>query len=565
MLSKCLNLLYMITDFLIVGSGIAGLSLALKLSSLGKVLVITKKQKAESNTNYAQGGIASVLGEDDNFELHIKDTLECGAGLCHRDAVEKIVSEGPRSINELIEYGAKFTQSKGKLILGKEGGHSRNRIVHSKDLTGKEIERALLYDISKNKNIRILEYYFAIDLLTQRNMKGFRNGNLNFGRRKINKRDKQKNCFGIYAFNVKSGKVEKIVSRKTILATGGLGQVYLHSTNPAIATGDGFAMAYRAGCELANMEFVQFHPTSLYEKEVEDDTQVFLISEAIRGAGAVLRKKNGDEFMQNYDSRKSLAPRDIVARAIDNEMKKSGDTYVFLDLSPIGTKNIKTQFPNIYEKCLSKGIDITQEMIPVVPAAHYACGGIMTDLSGKTNINNLFTCGEVSMTGVHGANRLASNSLLEGVVFSNGIFDYIKNEISKKKIKKISDKELLNLKDKILDWDDSGTENTDEWILISHNKHEIKEIMSDYVGIVRNTYRLKRAFRRIKMMREEIKEFYNRTKVTVELLELRNLIMVAYIIIKSAIKRKESRGLHYMLDYPNKNDEKYLKDTLIIK
>lgn len=552
------------TDFLIIGSGIAGLSLALKLSSLGRVLVITKKQKAESNTNYAQGGIASVFGEDDNFDLHIKDTLECGAGLCHRDAVEKIVREGPGCINELIEYGAKFTQKRGKLILGKEGGHSRNRIVHSKDLTGKEIERALLYDVSKNKNIKIYEYYFAIDLLTARNMKGFRNGGLNYGKRKYKVKDNHKTCYGIYALNAKKGTVEKIISRITILATGGLGQVYLHTTNPAIATGDGFAMAYRAGCELANMEFVQFHPTSLYEREVEDDTQVFLISEAVRGAGAVLRKKNGEEFMQNYDSRKSLAPRDIVARAIDNEMKKSGDPYVYLDLSSIGAKNIKENFPNIYEKCLKKGIDITKEMIPVVPAAHYACGGVMSDLNGRTNINNLFTCGEVSMTGVHGANRLASNSLLEGVVFSKEIVNFIKNEIKTRKIKK-SEKDLIELRDKILDWDDSGTENTEEWILISHNKHEIKEIMSDYVGIVRSTYRLKRAFRRIKMMREEIKEFYNRTKVTVELLELRNLVMVAYMIIKSAVKRKESRGLHYMLDYPKRDDEKYLRDTVIIK
>ena len=551
----------MVTDFLIIGSGIAGLSLALKLSSVGKVLVITKKQKAESNTNYAQGGIASVLGDDDKFELHIKDTLECGAGLCHRDTVEKIVREGPNSIHELIEYGVKFTKKRGKLILGKEGGHSRNRIVHSKDLTGKEIERALLYDISKNKNIKILEYFYAVDLLTERNTKSGNPSNLNFGKRQSKKNNKQKNCYGIYAFNVKSGNIEKIISRKTILATGGLGQVYLHTTNPAIATGDGFAMAYRAGCELGNMEFVQFHPTSLYEKEVEDDTQVFLISEAVRGAGAVLRKKNGEEFMQNYDERRSLAPRDIVARAIDNELKKSGDAFVYLDLSPIGPKNIKNNFPNIYEKCLNKGLDITKEMIPVVPAAHYACGGIMIDLNGRTNIHNLFACGEVSMTGVHGANRLASNSLLEGVVFANDIYNYIKNDFSKQ----ASVRELIDTRNDILDWDDSGTENTDEWILISHNKHEIKEIMSDYVGIVRNTYRLKRAFRRIKMMKEEIKEFYNRTRVNVELLELRNLVTVAYIIIKSAMKRKESRGLHYKQDYPNRDDALNLKDTIITK
>ncbi len=544
----------MVTDFLIIGSGIAGLSLALKLSEFGKVLIVTKKKKAESNTNYAQGGIASVLGKDDNFELHIQDTLGCGAGLCNREAVEKIVLEGPIRINELIDYGVKFSKEEGHLRLGKEGGHSRNRIVHAKDLTGKEIERALLFDISKNKNIKILEYVFAIDFLTEKNL------------RTHTSPGSSKKCFGIYALDAKRGKVIKIVSQKTILATGGLGQVYLHTTNPAIATGDGFAMAYRAGCELANMEFVQFHPTSLYEKEVEDDTQVFLISEAVRGAGAVLRRKDGKEFMHKYDKRKSLAPRDIVARAIDNELKKSGEQFVYLDLSLIGVKRIKDRFPNIYETCLKRGIDITKEMIPVVPAAHYACGGVKTDLNGRTNIENLFACGEVTMTGVHGANRLASNSLLEAVVFSDSIYQYVKSNI--KKIKQhefLTGQELKDLSEGIFEWDDSGTTNADEWILISHNKKEIKEIMSDYVGIVRNTYRLKRALTRIKMMKKEIKEYYNRTKVTVELLELRNLVLTAFIIIKSALNRNESRGLHYMLDFPERDDRNFLKDTIIMK
>lgn len=542
------------TDFLIIGSGIAGLSLALKLSEFGKVLIITKKQKAESNTNYAQGGIASVLGKDDNFELHIKDTLGCGAGLCNVASVEKIVKEGPIRINELIEYGVRFSKEKGHLRLGKEGGHSRNRIVHAKDLTGKEIERALLYDISRNKNVEILEYFFAIDFLMGKNLKN------------PSEINNTKKCYGIYALDAKNEKVIKIVAQKTILATGGFGQVYLHTTNPAIATGDGFAMAYRAGCELANMEFVQFHPTSLYEKEVEDDTQVFLISEAVRGAGAVLKKKDGKEFMHKYDKRKSLAPRDIVARAIDNELKKSGEKFVYLDLSSIGAKRIKDRFPNIYETCLRKGLDITKEMIPVVPAAHYACGGVKTDLNGKTNIENLFCCGEASMTGVHGANRLASNSLLEAVVFSDSIYEYVKNNF--KEIKKnefLTKKQLKDLSNNIYEWDDSGTKNADEWILISHNKKEIKEVMSDYVGIVRNTYRLKRAYTRVKMMKKEIKEFYNRTKVTVELLELRNLVLVAYLIIKSASKRNESRGLHYMLDYPKRDDTNFLKDTIIEK
>lgn len=544
------------TDFLIVGSGIAGLSLALKLSQLGDVSVITKKRKAESNTNYAQGGIASVLGTDDSFELHIKDTLNCGAGLCKLEAVEKIVREGPERVYELIELGVRFTKEHGRLKLGKEGGHSRNRIVHAKDLTGKEIERALLYHISKIPRIKIFEYYFAIDLLTEKNLK-----------RKNHKYDVvPQSCFGVYALNVRTGKVEKIVAHHTILASGGLGQVYLHTTNPAIATGDGFAMAYRAGCELANMEFVQFHPTSLYQPEVADDTQVFLISEAVRGAGAILRTIDGRAFMNDYDLRGSLAPRDIVARAIDSELKKSGESFVYLDLSPIGSKKIKESFPHIYNKCLESGIDITQQMIPVVPAAHYACGGVKSDLSGRTNIKNLFVCGEVAMTGVHGANRLASNSLLEALVFSDAIYKFIKERYGKEKSRNVYfSYNLRKLHNNIRDWDDSGTENAEEWIVISHNKREIKEVMSDYVGIVRNTYRLKRALTRVIMLKSEIKDFYDRTKVTLELLELRNLVTVAYVIIKSALKRKESRGLHYMLDYPEKNDRKFLKDTIIVK
>lgn len=538
----------MITDYLIVGSGIAGLSLAIKLSEFGNVIIITKKRKAESNTNYAQGGIASVLGKDDNFELHIKDTMGTGGGISKYEAVEKIVKEGPASINELLEIGVRFTKENGQLQLGREGGHSRNRIVHAKDLTGKEIERALLYGISKNKRIRILEYWFSIDLLTYRNIKQ------SYSPEYKNKKE----CYGIYAYDIRNRKIEKIIARKTILATGGLGQVYLHTTNPAIATGDGFAIGYRAGCELANMEFVQFHPTSLYEKEIEDDTQVFLISEAVRGAGAILRTKKGREFMHKYDARKSLAPRDIVARAIDSELKKSGDNFVYLDLSPIGKEKIRTHFPNIYEQCKKRGIDITKEMIPVVPAAHYACGGIKTDLNGKTNIKNLYACGEVTMTGVHGANRLASNSLLEAVVFSDMIYKSIKRENKRTS-------SLKSISDAIMNWTDKGTVNAEEWILISHNKREIKEIMSDYVGIVRSTYRLERALRRIEMMKNEIKDFYKKTKVSVELLELRNLAAVAYIIIKSATERKESRGLHYMLDFPERNDRKFLKDTIITK
>jgi L-aspartate oxidase len=551
----------MITDFLIVGSGIGGLSLALKLSTLGKVLIVTKKQSAESNTNYAQGGIASVLAEDDNFDLHIEDTMSCGGGLCKREAVEKIVREGPTRIYELVDLGVKFSEKNGKFLLGREGGHTKSRIVHAKDLTGKEIERALLHEIEHNKNIRVLEYHYAIDLLTNRNLK--KNDNEKYRHTIKNRTDNA--CYGLYAYDIKKKKVEKIIARNTILATGGLGQVYLHTTNPAIATGDGFAMGYRAGCLMENMEFVQFHPTSLYEKDIDDDTQVFLISEAVRGAGAVLKTKDGKEFMHKYDKRKSLAPRDIVARAIDNEMKKRGDKFVYLDPSPIGIENIKNNFPHIYKTCLSRGIDITKEMIPVVPAAHYACGGIKTDLDGRTSLKNLFASGEVTMTGVHGANRLASNSLLEAVVFSDAIYKYIKKNITKIIPPNGTGKDIQKMSSKVLDWDDKGTINADEWVLIAHDKREIKEIMNDYVGIVRNTVRLQRALRRIKMLREEIKEYYIRTKVTVELLELRNMVTVAYMIIKSAIKRKESRGLHYMLDYPERDDKHFKKETRLIK
>jgi len=546
------------SDFLIIGSGIAGLSLALKLAEIGNVIVITKKQKAESNTNYAQGGIASVLSKDDNFELHIKDTLLSGAGLCNVKAVEKIVREGPARINELIEIGTNFTYEAGMLKLGKEGGHTRNRIVHSMDLTGQEVERALLHSCSKNNNIRIFEYFFAIDLLTTKNLKTESNSKSEL------KENFEDICYGVYALNVETNRVEKIVSNKTIIATGGLGQVYQHTTNPAIATGDGFAMGYRAGCELANMEFVQFHPTSLYESATEtkrDDRQVFLISEAVRGAGAVLKTIDGAEFMHKYDERKSLAPRDIVARAIDTEMKKRGDSFVFLDLSAINEEKIKNSFPNIYKKCFEKGIDITKDMIPVVPAAHYSCGGIKTNINGITNIKNLYACGEVAMAGVHGANRLASNSLLEALVFADAIYKEIKISYNS-----FEDKIPVTVRyERIFDWDDKGTENTEEWILISHNKKEIKQVMNDYVGIVRNTYRLERALRRTKMMREETEEFYKKTKVSVELLELRNLLTVAYLIIVSALNRKESRGLHFMLDYPEKDDVNFLKDTVIKK
>lgn len=536
------------TDFLIIGSGIAGLTLGLKLSQLGKVTIITKKQKADSNTNWAQGGIASVLSESDSFESHISDTLDCGVGLCNSQAVEKIVTQGPAMIKELLDLGANFSSENGYIKLGKEGGHSANRIVHADDLTGREIENTLLDAVHKSNNIDLFEYLFAIDLLINKNIK-----------RKFRKKNSVNNCYGVYAFDVEKKIVKKIIAKYTIIASGGAGQIYMHTTNPGIATGDGIAMGYRAGCEIANMEFIQFHPTTLYEPDTENKESVYLITEAARGAGAKLKTIDGKEFMKNYDERGELAPRDIVARAIDNELKKSGEKFVYLDMTDIHEDKIKSEFPNIYKTCIEKSIDITKVPIPVVPAAHYVCGGIKTDLRGRTNIKNLYACGEVTMTGVHGANRLASNSLLEGMVFANAIYDDL-NKIYTRDGIVIND----NIYDMIYDWDDSGTENTEEWILISHDKREIKELMSDYVGIVRNTYRLERAMKRLKMIKTEINDFYKKTKVSVELLELRNIVTVAYLVIKSSMHRKESRGLHYMTDYPKTSNE-FLKDTVIKK
>ncbi|KXK06390.1 MAG: L-aspartate oxidase [Ignavibacteriaceae bacterium] len=538
----------MTTDFLIIGSGIAGLTLGLKLSKLGKVTIITKKRKADSNTNWAQGGIASVISEDDSFDLHIRDTLECGVGLCNKEAVRKIVTEGPAMINELLSLGANFSHKDGKIELGKEGGHSVSRIVHADDLTGREIENTLLEAVNNSPNIELLEYFFAIDLLISKNIKS-----------KSRKKFSSDECFGVYALDVTSGNVEKIIASYTILASGGVGQVYMHTTNPGIATGDGIAMGYRAGCEIANMEFIQFHPTSFYEPDSEDKESVYLITEAARGAGAILKTAEGKEFMKDYDPRGELAPRDIVARAIDDQLKKSGNKFVYLDMSTIDDEKIKSEFPNIYKTCLQKGLDVTREPIPVVPAAHYVCGGIKTDLKGRTNLKNLFACGEVTMTGVHGANRLASNSLLEGMVFANAIYKFIYSVYTERKPVNAS-----KLYDAVYNWDDSGTENAEEWILISHDKREIKELMSDYVGIVRSTYRLERAMRRIKMLKAEINEFYYRTKVSVELLELRNIVTTAYLIIKSSLKRKESRGLHYVTDFPVPKDE-FLTDTILKK
>ncbi len=525
------------TDILVIGSGIAGLSFALKAAELGTVSLITKKEKAESNTNYAQGGIATVMAEDDSFQLHIQDTLQAGVDLCHRDAVEVVVREGPERLRELISIGVGFTTRDGHLDLGREGGHSRSRIVHARDRSGAEIEQALLRAVGAHKRISVYENHLAVDLITEHQLG------------KPYRADDPIHCYGAYALDVQGGKVKTFLASKTVLCSGGLGQVYLHTTNPAIATGDGVAMAYRAGALIGNMEFIQFHPTALYNS----GTPAFLISEAVRGYGGVLKTRQGEEFMSRYDPRGSLAPRDIVARTIDLELKRRGDDYVYLDVRHLPADGIKTNFPHIYENCLRRlKLDITKEPIPVVPAAHYACGGVVVDLNGRTSIANLYALGEVAMTGVHGANRLASNSLLEAVVFS----EHAATDIAAS-LPKASTTPTIPL------WDESGTFDANEWVLIQHDKREIQETMWDYVGIVRSELRLERAIRRLKLIHDEIDQFYRRTRLVEPLIELRNLSTVANLIAACALRRKESRGLHYTTDYPERDDEHFSRDTLV--
>lgn len=531
------------TDVLIIGSGIAGLYSAIKISDFAEVILVTKKNKSESNTNYAQGGIASVLDPNDSFENHIKDTLIAGAGLCDPKTVEILVKEGPERILELMEIGTGFTLKDGKLDLVREGGHSFNRIVHAKDLTGKEVERALIEKAANTPNITILENTLAIDLITEHNIKNLKDKPIN-----------NRHCWGAYVLENRSGKVIKITSKATLLATGGIGQVYFHTTNPSIATGDGFAMAYRAGARMGNMEFIQFHPTSFYDPKPDNkSTHSFLISEAVRGFGGILRNSSGERFMEKYDSRKELAPRDIVARAIDTEMKKKGEDFVFLDITHKEKSDILDHFPNIYQNCLERGIDITKDYIPVVPAAHYICGGVCVDEFSKTTLAGLYAVGEVSMTGVHGANRLASNSLLEALVFAERASENIRENIT----------EFSECKEQIPDWDDSGTLSADEKVLITHSTRELKQLMSDYVGIVRSDLRLEFASRRINLLYNEIEDFYKKTKVFDSLIELRNLVTSGYLIVKSAILRKESRGLHYTLDYPNLSESTTPENTII--
>lgn len=517
-------------DFLVVGSGIAGLSFALKAAKHGKVLILTKANEDESNTKYAQGGVAVVVDKEDSFDKHIEDTLIAGDGLCDKNIVELVVKEGPERIQEIIDYGTNFdTTKQGMYDLAKEGGHSESRILHYKDITGFEIERALLEKIHSNPNIEILTHYFAVELITQHHIGQF-----------VGKRSDNINCYGIYALNTHTNSVEKFLSKVTVMATGGAGHIYSNTTNPVIATGDGIAMVYRAKGKVRNMEFIQFHPTALYKP---GEYPSFLVSEAVRGFGGILRDRNGNEFMDAYDPRKSLAPRDIVARAIDSEMKKSGDDFVYLDITHRSKEDILSHFPNIYAKCLSMGIDMTKDYIPVTPACHYMCGGILVDDYGRTSINRLYACGECSSTGLHGANRLASNSLLEATVFAHRIY-----------VDALKVLDSVDIPVNIPEWDETNTQLSNEDILVTHNLRETQKIMSDYVGIVRSDFRLERAMRRLGLLYTETEDFYKKTKLSVKLCELRNVIQTAYIVIKSAMVRKESRGLHYTTDYPEHMD-----------
>lgn len=516
------------TDFLVIGSGIAGLSFALKVAEHGKVILLSKASLLESNTKYAQGGIAAVTYEPDNYEKHIKDTLIAGDGLCDEEIVEMVVREAPEQIKQLIDWGVKFDQNeKGKYDLGREGGHSEYRVLHHKDNTGEEIQNSLVRKVKNHKNIEILENQFAVDLITQHHL-----GKL------VKRSHNNTECYGAYVLDLDTNEVNTFLSKITLIATGGTGNLYDTTTNPKIATGDGIAMVYRAKGIIENMEFIQFHPTSLYNP---GEKPSFLITEALRGFGAILKTTDGVEFMRKYDERGSLAPRDIVARAIDHEMKISGEDHVHLDCSHLNSEKLKDHFPNIYEKCLTLNIDITKDPIPVIPAAHYMCGGIKVDENGASTINRLYAAGEVSSTGLHGANRLASNSLSEAVVYAN--------RAAKDAIKRLSQ---LQINKDIPEWDSHGTTYPEEMIMITQNYKEMQQIMSNYVGIVRSNLRLERALVRLETIYKETEELYEKSILSQKLCELRNLINVGYLIIKMAQGLHESRGLHYTIDYPKK-------------
>jgi L-aspartate oxidase len=522
------------TDVLIIGSGVGGLSTAIKIAETRpdiKVTVLTKTNEEESNTAYAQGGVAAVWNKDfDSFDKHIDDTLDAGDGLCDQDVVSIVVEEGPRRVQEIIDWGARFDKDESESYdLGREGGHSENRILHYKDLTGWEIQRTILAKADTLSNLEILEHYFALDLLTQHHL-GY----------SVTRLMQNIKCFGAYVLNKETNKIDTILAKITVVATGGAGQVYRATTNPVIATGDGIAMAYRAKGWMGNMEFVQFHPTSLFNPAGENPA--FLVSEAVRGFGGVLKIRDGKEFMQKYDERKSLAPRDIVARAIDNEMKVSGEESMFLDCRHLDKDAFYKHFPTIYDKCVSIGIDPMEQMIPVVPACHYLCGGIRVDEKGRSSIQYLYACGECTSTGLHGANRLASNSLLEALVFGHRIAEDVVKNIDQ-----------IKFQEGIPDWETRGTTQPKELVLITQSMKELKEIMSSYVGIVRSNVRLKRAMDRLFLLYKETEALYNSAAISPQLCELRNLITIGYLITRSASMRRESRGLHYTTDFPDKH------------
>ena len=510
------------TDILIIGSGAAGMTAAIELSNRFKITLITKNSLIDSSTWYAQGGIAAVIDSNDTIEEHLRDTLIAGDGLCNEEAVLACVSHGKEAIKWLSALGANFTTDKSNgLHLTQEGGHSKRRVVHAEDATGKEVSSSLAEIVKNNKNIKVLENHICVDLITNKNR-----------------------CIGAYVLDIETNKVEAFSAGASILATGGASKVYLYTSNPDGSSGDGIGLAWRAGCVVENLEFNQFHPTCLYHPEAKS----FLISEALRGEGAFLINDEKERFMEKYDSRLELAPRDVVARSIDKEMKISGAENVFLDISHRDTEEIKNEFPNIYEQCKKFGFDLTQEPIPVVPAAHYTCGGVKVDLNSQTNIKGLYAIGEVSSTGLHGANRMASNSLLECVVFAKKAAEHIYTYFHENN-------------ESIKEWDISKVTQTQEGVIIKHNWDEIRRLMWDYVGIVRSNNLLQRANIAMKVINEEVNYFYGKYLISSDLIELRNLALVANLTIKSALKRKESRGLHYSLDYPNV--KKTAKSTIL--
>ncbi len=519
------------TDYLVIGSGVAGLTFALRAAEHGEVTLVTKRQDVDAATAWAQGGVAAVWSPEDSFDEHRVDTLEAGAGLCHSDAVQVCVEGGPAAIDWLIQLGVDFTRdATGQLDLGREGGHRQRRVIHSLDATGRAIHEGLLRAVAERDNIRTLEWHMGVELIMQSRLGG------------------PERCVGAYVLDEKKSVVETIVARATVLATGGAGKVYLYTTNPDVATGDGVAMAYRAGAEVSNMEFYQFHPTCLFSPRAKN----FLISETLRGEGAVLKLPSGEAFMSRYHEMADLAPRDVVARAIDREMKRTGSDYVLLDITHHSADFVQARFPLISTRCQKYGIDITTEPIPVVPAAHYMCGGITTDLMGRTTLPGLLAVGECASTGLHGANRLASNSLLEGLVFGKRAADSLAHEIADLRRAPAPS---------VPDWEPPDQPLEDEAVVVSHSWDELRRTMWNYVGVVRSDSRLRRSARRVALLQEEIREYYIKNIVTRDLLELRNIATVAELIVSCAAARKESRGLHHTTDYPN-SDPKLIKDTV---